>query len=51
MWGKGKVVSEDLEEMGHIEAECGISDSGRGKRMARDLEAKEGMARGTGIGT
>ena len=51
VWGKGKVVSDDLEEIGHIEAECGISDSGRGKRMYRDLEATESMAGGTGIGT
>lgn len=29
----------------------GDKDSGRGKRMYRDLEAKESMARGTGIGT
>lgn len=51
VWGKGKVVSEDLEEIGHIEAECERNDSGGGKRMYRDLEAKESMARGTGTGT
>ena len=40
MWGKGKVVSEDLEEIGHIEAECGRNDSGRGKSMYRTWRQK-----------